>query len=270
MSLQVAPCPRCRSPIVFGERQCRSCAQPFNYGATPPPEPSPEQVQHAIATLRQQMAAQQQVQQQQAQQQQAQQQQDARQRAMQDQALEQAAARRANTAAGAADFVDTGRFDSATAGEVEPEEIPGFVDSSLFAAYTPKTVNVAAIEGLEKTARDEVGEVAVQRSADMVPTSAARVGEVTTEDIPGFIDSSLFAKFTPDHVDVQLVDGLDIGGGGNLRKTALPSAAGAMGASRGGRPGRRLTGEGDLEEIRCVCGAKSKSTRCPACGTIRK
>lgn len=234
--LPVAPCPRCRQPVVYGERKCRACQQPFDYGASAPPEPSEQQVAHVVAQLRAQIAAQRAQAQQQPQ-----------------------AAPPAAPSGGAADFVDSGRFDEATARDVEPDEIPGFVDSSLFAAFTPKTVQVAAVDGLEQTSQQDVGEVFVQRSADVVPTRAAEVGEVSTEEIPGFVDSSLFAKFTPAEVQAQHVDGLETGPA--LRKAKPKAARGA------GEPADDF----EMDEIRChSCGSKSKVYRCRACGTARK
>ena len=40
MTLRTAPCPTCKTTIVFGERRCRSCGMAFDYGAAPAVPPS--------------------------------------------------------------------------------------------------------------------------------------------------------------------------------------------------------------------------------------
>jgi hypothetical protein len=48
MALPTAPCPACKTTIVFGQRRCRACGQAFEYGANAPPEPTAEQVFDAL------------------------------------------------------------------------------------------------------------------------------------------------------------------------------------------------------------------------------
>jgi hypothetical protein len=48
MALPTAPCPACKTTIVFGQRRCRACGQAFEYGAHAPPEPTAEQVFDAL------------------------------------------------------------------------------------------------------------------------------------------------------------------------------------------------------------------------------
>ena len=114
MSLRTAPCPSCADTIVFGERRCRSCGTAFDYGATPPPEPTAAQVFDALAGMPTVSVVQ----------------------------------RPAEAAVPTLPGLDTGRYD---VGEVEADDVPGLIDSTLFRAMTPETVDVAPISDLERT-----------------------------------------------------------------------------------------------------------------------
>lgn len=154
---------------------------------------------------------------------------------------------------GQADFVDTGRY-TMVREPVQTEAIPGFIDSTLFAAYTPKEDSSTRMEGLEGTAH-EGGDAPVltgdPRQLGVELTAQQEVGEVAVEDIPGFIDSTLFAAYTPATVETQEVAGLE----------TSPS-----------RPRVFTKAAGDDEETPCAsCGTKYplERSRCPSCGSPR-
>lgn len=117
MSLPTAPCTHCRARIVYGQRSCPACGTRFDYGPTPPPEPTPAQVQEALvaAAMQERMAV-----------------------SVPD-----------GAPVGDAGFVDRGRYDEVSTVPVVPEAIPGFVDSTLFKAFTPDVVETETVEGLE-------------------------------------------------------------------------------------------------------------------------
>ncbi len=154
---------------------------------------------------------------------------------------------------GQAAFVDTGRYSGAEA-PVQTEAIPGFIDSTLFAAYTPKEDSSTPMAGLEGTAYDAADTpvlTADPRQMGVELPSQAAVGEVEVEDIPGFIDSTLFAAYTPPTVQTEAVAGLET-------SPSRPRAFQSSGA--------------DVESSACVsCGTgfALDRSRCPSCGTPR-
>lgn len=294
MNLRTAPCTQCQIPVVYGQRACLKCGQRFNYGANPPPEPSQEIIQRAYqqasqtgrkehptseldaeqqrllaerlakrkaqqeamaqldlqADLNAQAAGQQRVP---SVDQQLQAQLNA-QAAVQAQLQAQLQTQAAPSAdSGQADFVDTGRY-AGTNEAVQTEAIPGFIDSTLFAAFTPKEDASTRMEGLEGTAHDG-GDAPVltgdPRQLGVELTAQEAVGEVAVEDIPGFIDSTLFAAFTPETVETQEVAGLE----------KSPS-----------RPRAFASEAADGDDGACnSCGTKFPldRSRCPSCGNPR-
>lgn len=231
MPLATAPCPKCRTLLVYGQRQCMRCQERFDYGASPPPEPSADQIREALAHTQAALQAQQQ--------------------AAQVPPVPQAPP----VAQASADLIDRGRYDDALATPVQTEAIPGFIDSTLFAAFTPKEVAVERLADLESTqVADEGAPVPAEPAGlELELTSYGEVGEVQGEAIPGFIDSTLFKAFTPDHVETETPEGLEV----------LPTAFAAR-ASRASVP----AGEDGLVACR-DCGTPHDRAVCPACGARR-
>ena len=243
MPLPTAPCPKCRTLLVYGQRQCLRCGERFDYGPSAPPEPTPQQMQEALAHAQLQHAAI---------------------AAPQPAHTAPTAPPPARVASPAAsppreDLIDRGRFDEAQGVAVQPEAIPGFIDSTLFAAFTPKDVAVERLADLEST---QVDGAEAQGAPAMAPkafglelelTSHAAAGDVTRDDIPGFIDSTLFAAFTPAHVETETPEGLEV----------LPTASAV-------RPAKRPRGGDDGLGACSDCGARHDRTVCPACGARRR
>src|SRR5690606_2859431 len=48
VTLPTAPCTSCRQLVVYGQRRCHSCGATFDYGPSPPPEPTAAQVREAL------------------------------------------------------------------------------------------------------------------------------------------------------------------------------------------------------------------------------
>jgi hypothetical protein len=161
MALRTAPCPTCGNTIVFGERRCRGCGTTFDYGASPPPEPTPAQVFDALAAAS---------------------------------GAPSMAATTPPAPPPAPDVaplagLDTGRFE---VGEVPIVDVPGLIDSTLFKAMTPDHVDVAPISGLEPTTQAG-GDVPVATAP--IPGLEARadaVGAVDVAPVPGLFGSDLF------------------------------------------------------------------------------
>jgi hypothetical protein len=249
MALQVAQCPRCKNALVFGEKACVHCGQSFQYGASAPPTPSQAQIDEALRVARapprpgaagsqaqSQAQAQAQVQAQLQAQVQAQLQ-------AQVQAQVQAQARPAQ---GGIEGLDTGRFGDV--GAVQSEEIPGFIDSTLFKAFTPSHVEAQQVFGFEGGRFAEVA---------AAPMAAPQGLEHTaTEDVDvGFVNvvSGIFGSAIYDTRNVEVkpppVEGLD----------ASPSVQRASKLKR--------TADSELEKIVCRCGETHRLPRCASCGT---
>src|SRR5688572_28770260 len=213
MPLKVAACPVCKQPLVFGERKCRNCGQVFQYGAAPPPEPSFSEIAAALRAAGQPVPD----------------------YLTFDEApapprpapASRPAAPPIGQPARAAppqrradvpqlEGLDTGRFKSIDV--VQTEDIPGFIDSSLFAQFTPKEVDVAPVFGLE-TGRVEVGEVRAIPSVDVDHTARPDVGEVVTTQVSGIFHSD-FLKAPPVPIDAGGLEGLE-----QSPSTARPRAA---------------------------------------------
>jgi hypothetical protein len=244
MALRTAPCPQCKTVIVFGERACRSCGLVFNYGASAPPEPTEAEVFDALLSA--QPAA-----------------------TSPKPAPELApapapapapvppAARPApvstqtaprEPAVATMPGLDTGRF---SVGDVDVDDVPGLIDSTLFASFTPAHVDVAPIPGLEVN-RVDTADVRVV-PLDVDHGRVDDVGEVATQAIPGIYGSDMFA----DHVDIaaggEASPSLEVS---HIRVRAKPSEA------------RAVVDEQNLRTIACMsCGTMHSRTRCPACAT---
>jgi len=168
MSLRTAPCPTCGNTIVFGERRCRGCGMVFDYGPSPPPEPSAAQIFDALAgqsgapSTPPTPAA-----------------------PSTPPTMRRPAEPEVPTLAG----LDTGRYE---VGEVPIDDVPGLIDSTLFRAMTPDHVDAAPIAGLELTMQ-QGGDVEVAPA--LIPGLEARADAVDVAEIapvPGLFGSDVF------------------------------------------------------------------------------
>jgi predicted RNA-binding Zn-ribbon protein involved in translation (DUF1610 family) len=162
MALRTAPCPTCGNTIVFGERRCRGCGMTFDYGPSPPPEPTAAQIFDALADVGAPQAP-----------------------APSSSPAPPTATPDVPTLAG----LDTGRFE---VGEVPIDDVPGLIDSTLFKAMTPEHVDVTPIAGLELTMQ---GGSDVPVAPAPIPGLEARadaVGTVDVAPVPGLFGSDLF------------------------------------------------------------------------------
>jgi hypothetical protein len=247
----------------MGEQGCRACGQTFDYGAQPPPVPTAAQVAEAIAEHAARRHAQAQAQAQAAAQQAAQAAQHAqpppaappqpRAQPVQPQPPPPQPQRAPPSTSSpsfmaAPDDFDSGRADAV--GSVPREAIPGFIDSTLFGAYTPRHVDVDLVEGLELTARDDERDGSTVSSGvdPMFEHASLRVEtETHPEVMPGLVDSTLFAAYVPENVEVIPMGELEASTSVRRKKTARDD-------------------EG-LGRVACPsCGTVHKLPRCPACG----
>jgi len=217
MSLRTAPCPRCQALIVFGERKCRSCAMPFDYGPNPPPEPSADAVLDVLMSVELPP-------------------------------LPGAPATPVQRPVASADVgtlpgLDTGR--QAAVGDVDTEEIPGFIDSTLYAAWTPRTVDVATMPDLEVTRQADVA-VHTRMMSD-IDGQPIPVGDVVTEAVPGLFGSDLFRA------------GVDIAAGA--------SASPSLDVTTNSRPTKKPSSSSGRKVICATCATIHQLSRCPSCGT---
>ncbi|MCC7071348.1 MAG: hypothetical protein IT383_08495 [Deltaproteobacteria bacterium] len=231
--------------MVFGERTCRGCRQPFNYGTRNPPEPSAAEIAEALraaghagpgphapapppsqAPNRGAPAA----------------------PAPHPRSIPSGApVRDAPALAG----LETGRFEQV--GAVLADDIPGFIDSSLYAAFTPKHVDVAPVSGLDPGRADDVGAVRVAAVPGLEATGRDQVGAVPTEDVPGLFHSDFLRA-----PDLALAPGTIEGLEASPRAARTPAGA---------KAGRRGKGTDELPAITCQCGTIHRLPRCPSCGT---
>ena len=249
MALRIAPCPKCQRPLVFGERNCRTCGQAFNYGTRDPPEPSFAEVVealraggHAPPTLDDAVAV-----------------------APPVNAPYRTAApapaphpRSIPSGAPVSDVptmagLDTGRFEPV--GDVRVDDIPGFVDSSLYRAFTPAHVDVQQVADLDTGRAADVGAVRVQLVPGVEPTAKEAVGAVATEDIPGIFHSD-FLRAPEVPIIVAAIDGLE--------RSPRASHRTSTAAPAGKRQGKSA---GAFEPCTCNCGTTHRLPRCPSCGT---
>lgn len=289
MNARTAPCTRCGSLILFGMRACRKCGATFDYGASPPPEPTQAEIIAALGPMDGvrpaaasnpgirpaaqsnpgvrpaaqpnagvRPAAQPNAATRPAAQPNAGVRSAAQQRAQPPMSSGQGAPMATPPAAGGGDmasFLDTGRFDGQAEGPVQTEAIEGFIDSSLFAQYTPETVDTEVVEGLEQTGFQEVGDVATEAlPVEHTSVEAAPDVPVQAEAIEGFIDSSLFAHYTPATVETEAIEGFE----------GSPSAQNL----RPTKP-RKAANDDDLYEC-TECGLPHDKTVCPSCGARRR
>lgn len=240
MSLRTAPCPTCAGTIVFGERRCRSCGMTFDYGAEPPPEPTQADIFDALLSAPEPAA-------------------------QPTPAPRPSAAtpqprptapitpppRPATQAPGGATLegLDTGRF---SVGEVAIEDIPGFIDSTLFRGMTPDNVDAAPIPGLEVT-RVALGDVPEIKHLD-VDAGRADVGEVPQmAAIPGLEGASMF------RVNIDFAAGGEHSDMLQVSHLIVHPKSDAKSAH---------TDELNLSRIVCSnCGLAHAKPRCPTCGT---
>ena len=228
MSLRTAPCPSCQNTIVFGERRCRSCGMDFDYGPAGPPEPSQADVMAALMSGYTANPA----------------------------PAGPAPAPRAPPTPPRDDpaqmeGLDTGRF--AGVGDVEVEDIPGFIDSTLFGVMTPATVDTVDVPGLDRTAFAAAN--VATRKAPEIDSDRAEVGEVATmAAIPGIYGSDMFKA----NVDVAA----GAAGAGDMLDLA-PTRAHAKSTAK-----QKRGNDDDLARVICTnCGSTHSKTRCPSCAT---
>ena len=237
MALRVAPCPRCRSALVFGERRCRSCGQSFDYGATAPAEPTPEQVHDALVAAGMLRVA------------------DAAPAPAGPPPAVAPPAVPPSTAAAAVlvapmPGLDTGRYEAT--GDVPVQDIPGFIDSSLFAAFTPKNVDVMPLAQLERTSNDGVGDVAPVVTPGLERTRQDVDAAVPLMPLVAIEHTALVAAAVP----VPVVP--------------VPELEASLRARRAGEPAPRVLARGELAAVICrSCGHRHAHQRCPQCGTAR-
>jgi hypothetical protein len=229
--VQVVPCPTCRSAVVVGERHCRGCGQRFDYGATPPPEPSPQEIYAALVAAGVIAAPVPPV-------------------------FEPAPAGGPPTSTAAPTSADTdieqSRYDDV--GDVDALEVPGLIDSSLFAAMTPAQVDVQMIEGLEPTSAPAVVTAPLQRLEGLLDRDDLDIAPVAAGDeVPGLFHADMF------RVDIDVPAGaaaagdvLDVSSYSSRRRTAAQATV------------------EEISRIVCVsCGTQHAEQRCPRCGSVR-
>jgi len=162
-----------------------------------------------------------------------------------------AAAAAAAPAVEQASFIDTGRFDGADAAAAPAEDVPGLIDSRLYGAFTPEQVHAPPMEGL-LTHHVETPDVpalgAQSAGAGLMMTGYQDVGDVQTEAPPGFIDSTLYGQYTPDHVQTAELPGVE-----RTSTTLMSTTARAVADDDGPRT--------------CVsCSTPIRTSTCPECG----
>ncbi len=219
MSLRTAPCPRCQALIVYGERQSRSCALPFDYGPNPPPEPSADAVVDVLMSvdlppLPGAPAV----------------------------TAPSPAAQPRDVDVGTMPGLDNGR--SADVGDVVSEDIPGFIDSTLFAAYSPADVDIGTMPGLEATRQADV-QVRTRMLSD-IDGQPVPVGDVVTQPVVGLFGSDLF------RADVDVAAGASASPSLDVTTNSRPTKA-------ANTVGRRV--------ICATCATIHQLSRCPSCGT---
>lgn len=198
MSLPTAPCTHCRQRVVYGQRRCPACGTTFDYGPAPPPEPTPAQVQEAL------MAAD-----------------------IQAQIQAQSGPHPAAPGVPAAP----------AAPAIRP---PATARPAMASAYAPVSVPSGAPlvddDFIDRGRYDEQSTAPVQ-----------------VEDIPGFVDSTLFKAFTPDVVETEVVDGLELSPGAAARP----------------RPAKKRADPDEGPQPCRDCGTRHERSVCPACGARR-
>jgi hypothetical protein len=240
MALPTAPCTRCRNTVVYGERQCRQCGEPFNYGPAAPPEPTPAQIMEALSAA-----------------------------SGGDAPVSSPTGIRAPARAAAAPaalsttpvdpMIDTGRAQKV--GAVATEAVPGLIDSRLFGAMVPENIQVETMPGIERTVADDVPLMANDASmAGFLDTGrfdeATEAPAVPTEAVPGLIDSRLFGAMVPDNIAIPTMDDVE-------RQ--------ANSGTRGGPAGAGEVGDATGTVVCADCGAKrlAQHNNCPDCGSSR-
>ena len=229
MTLRTAPCPNCQGFVVFGERACRRCHTPFDYGPTPPAVPSAEQVNEALAAAG----------------------------APPEAVMPTAAgAVRSSppaptTATGPAipmmEGLDTGRYD---VGEVTPQQVPGLIDSTLFASMVPERIDVVPMPELEPTHLEVAGIVHVMPTPDLEVLDRSAVPDAPVALLPDLMDNSAGGR------GVDVVAGADQ----SADLDVLPSAFHVK--------SHRGVDSEPLSRAACAsCGEIHSVARCPACGT---
>jgi len=229
VTLHVAPCPRCQAAVVYGERACRTCQQPFDYGSAAVPIPDFETVRATLVAYGLPPPA--------------------------PPLLDLGAILAPDTAPvvddGMAAFVE--RTEHAAVGNVTEERIPDLIDSTLYRSMVPAEVQVERIVDLESTRAERAPDVALDlETASMLDTGrfdGSRDAAVAVEDIPGFIDSSLYAAFSAGPVDVEVVPDLETQG--RVRPKRAPAAL-----------------DDELVPCR-DCGTGYVGSVCPSCGARR-
>lgn len=231
MTFRVVSCPICQGHVVVGEPNCRACGQLFNYGAAPPPAPSPNDIAAALAAFQTAQPAQ--------------------------PTLEPVVQDAAPSMQGNPPAQQPG-FNAAAPPEPAEES---FVDADRYDAPVNSVNEISIIDGLEPT---HFAEVDVHVSAgegvpgfistddELAEKDAQRVTSAPpqTADIwGGMLDQSLYGAYVPEHVDTP-----------GLQDVERFDTAHRMRVSS-----KQDTKASDL--VVCSdCGTETRSTLCPQCG----
>ncbi len=230
MALQVAACPRCKGALVFGERACRSCGQTFQYGQSPPPQPTFAQIIEALQAAGLPLPP----------------------------GAVPTPATRADRPNPFDMAIESGRFKSV--GEVPVEDIPGLIDSSLFKRFTPDHVDAQPVFGLDSGRFAEVGDVRGGAPGlevtGLEATGRDAVGDVFAQPVSGIFHSDIF------RVDAE-VSTLPVDGFEPSPSATRPPPR----ASRPEAPAAKRNKRADLGTVMCRCGERHHEPRCPSCGT---
>jgi hypothetical protein len=257
MPLRVAPCPRCRQPIAYGERKCRNCAQVFDYGPGGPPEPTWRQVEEALRAAAMPQAAQ------------------PAQAHPQAQPSAQAPARtpRRYIPEPSADAepeeeahdteegprpllgIDRGRFEPT--GDVRSHDLPGLIDSELFRASTNVPVAAPLIPGLDAGRFEPAPEVRVALIPGLETSEPAK-DAFAVPMISGVFHSDIYK--TTAEVPVARIDGVE----------PSPSAMRPRASAGKGKGAKRPLRDDELSRIVCRCGELHRLPLCPQCGLVHR
>jgi hypothetical protein len=243
MALRVAACPRCKNPLVFGERICRKCGQTFQYGANPPPQPSYAQVVEALAAVGLPPPP-------------GPQQQSSSPPQQQPQPQPQPRAQQSANPFGA--DLDHGRFEDV--GDVDIPDVPGLLDSGIFKIFTPEHVDAAPVFGLDSGRFEDVGDVRAVVTPGLELAPRDEIGDVFTQPPSGLFHSDIF------HTDGDAATGTmpDL----ELSTSASAPPRSATSTTSDAAKAKKLKRkEDDLGTIVCRCGERHRLPRCPACGT---
>lgn len=178
MNFRVVSCPVCQGQVVVGEPTCRSCGQLFNYGASPPPVPTPAQIHQALAQAAQQAAATHQ----------------AMPAEQPSQPMQQPAGGMSQASSQDSGFIDADRFDGKAGHPVGHGSMEGLEPTHFSQVH----IQVATGQGIPGfiTTDDELAEKEAQR---MPSVPSVQTGDIWN----GMLDQSLYGAYVPEEIEVQ-------------------------------------------------------------------